>query len=337
MPAIHEEFAMPEELVAEEATATNRYAKFIVEPLENGFGHTLGNALRRVLLTSMEGVAVSSVRIDGVAHEFTTIPHVVEDVTEIILNVKKLHIQCVGDLPRTLELVANKAGLVTAADVKEDGVTTIVDQEQVICTLDKDASLRMEIEIDRGRGFRPAEENKREDQPIGVIPTDCLFSPVERVRYDVLSCRVGQRTDYDRLELEVWTDGRIEPKHAVQQSAILLREHLSLFIGADAHEPQQIHITNAEDKEILEKLFTRVNDLKFSVRAKNCLNNAQICVMGQLVEKSESEMLKYRNFGRKSLTEIKEKLHEMGLSLSMSLKDEVRTALHQRLEAEGLL
>ena len=337
MPALHEEFAMPQALVVEEATATDRYAKFVAEPLESGFGHTLGNALRRVLLTSMEGVSVSSVRIDGVAHEYSSIPHVLEDVVEIILNIKKLHFQCVGDLPRTLELTADKAGPVTAGNIREDGVTTVVNPDQIICTLDKDVPIRMELEIDRGRGFRPAEENKREDHPIGVIPVACLFSPIERVRYDILSCRVGQRTDYDRLELEVWTDGRIDPQHAVQQSSLLLREHLAIFIGNDICEPQQIKITNSEDKEVLDKLLTNVNDLEFSVRAKNCLNNANITVMGQLVEKSESEMLKYRNFGKKSLQEIREKLVEMGLSLSMTLKDEVRTALHQRLEADGLM
>ena len=334
MPSL-EGFAMPQELAVDEATATDAYARFVAEPLENGFGHTLGNALRRVLLSSMEGVAVSSIRIDGVAHEFTYIPDVVEDVTEIVLNVKKLRMQCSGDLPRTIELYADKAGAVTAAAVREDGVTDVLNPELHICTLDRDATVRMEIEIDRGRGYRPAEENKREDHPIGVIPVDCLFSPVERVRYDVQACRVGQRTDYDRLELEVWTDGRVDPQQSVRQAAMLLREHLAIFAATEEEETQMVQITSAEDQELLEKLCMSVNDLELSVRAKNCLNSAEIRVIGELVENTDAEMLKYRNFGKKSLMEIKTKLNEMFLSLGMTLKDEIRLALQQRFEQQS--
>jgi DNA-directed RNA polymerase subunit alpha len=322
---------MPSALEIDEATATTTYAKFTAEPWENGFGHTLGNALRRLLLSSMEGVAVASVRIDGVAHEFTSIPNVIEDVTEIILNVKRLRLQCDGETPRTLELYADKAGPVTAAAVRDDGVTTVLNPDLLICTLDKDKPFRMELEISRGRGYRPAEENKREDHPIGVIPVDCLFSPVERVRYDVQACRVGQRTDYDSLELEVWTDGRVSPADAVNRAAGLLREHLAVFADQEEVQAETVQVTSAEDQELLDKLMTSVNELELSVRAVNCLNTAQIRVLGELVEKSEAEMLKYRNFGKKSLQEIKEKLAELDLGLGMTLRDGVRDALHQRL------
>ncbi len=327
-------FSMPTALEVDEATATPTYAKFLAEPWENGFGHTVGNALRRVLLSSMEGVAVSSLRIEGVAHEFTHIEGVVEDVTEIVLNIKKLHLSCEGDMPRTMELYADKAGSVTGAAVREDGVTTVLNPDIVICTLDHDRPLRMELEIDKGRGYRPAEENKRDDQPIGVIPVDCLFSPIERVSYDVQACRVGQRTDYDRLELEVWTDGRIDPQDALQQSAVLLREHLSVFVASEDVETPIAQVTSAEEQKLVDQLCMSVNDMELSVRAKNCLNTAQIRVLGGLVEKTESEMLKYRNFGKKSLQEIKVKLVEMCLGLGMTLKDEVRAAFRQRMEEQ---
>jgi len=335
MPGL-EGFALPNALQLDTGTATARYAKFVAEPWENGFGHTIGNALRRVLLSSMDGVAVASVRIDGVAHEFSTIPGVVEDVTEIILNIKKLRLNCVGDLPRTIELYAETAGPVTAAAIREDGVTTVLNPELVICTLDEDRPLRMELEICKGRGWRPAEENKREDHPIGVIPVDCLFSPVERVRYDVQACRVGQRTDYDRLELEIWTDGRVSPQDALTRAAFLLREHLVVFGAAqEAITPQApVHVATAEEQALLDKLTLSVNVLELSVRAVNCLNTAQIRVLGELVEKTEEEMLKYRNFGKKSLQEIKAKLAEHDLALGMTLSDQIREAMKQKLATQ---
>jgi len=332
MPGI-EGFELPNALVVDEATATPRYARFIAEPWENGFGHTMGNALRRVLLSSMEGVAVSSIRIDGVFHEFSSIPDVLEDVMLIILNIKRLKFACEGSLPRTLELYADEAGEVTAANIREDGVTTVLNPEQVICTLDKNRPLRMDLELERGRGYRAAEENKREDQPIGTIPVDCLFSPIERVRYDVQACRVGQHTDYDRLELEVWTDGRIDPRDAVIRSAMILREHLAVFAkgdsavsGAAASTP--VAGLTDDEQELVDKLCTNVNSLELSVRAVNCLNSAEISYLGELVEKSESQMLKYRNFGRKSLQEIKLKLESRGLNLEMVLPDNVRDEMN---------
>jgi len=332
--------AMPNALVVDKATATSTYARFVAEPWEKGYGHTVGNAMRRILLSSMEGVAVTSLKIDGVAHEFTTIPDVVEDVTEVVLNLKKLHVLCDGELPRKLELYAEKAGPVTAAAVKEDGVTRILNPDLLICHLDRDRPLRMEIEIDLGRGYCPSEENKHEDQVIGVIPVDSLFSPVERVRYDVQACRVGQKTDYDRLELEVWTDGRIQPQDAVLQAARILRETTRVFLaGASASVEEALDvsdvITNSEDQAFLKKLLTSVNDLELSVRAKNCLSNADIHVVGELVEKGESELLKYRNFGKKSLDEITGSLEKFGLALGMTMKEEVRAALKTRLAAQA--
>lgn len=332
MPA-SESYTMPLAFVKNETTATDTYACFVTEPWEKGFGHTIGNALRRVILSSIEGAAVSSLRIDGVPHEFTTIPDVVEDVTEIVLNIKGLHLVCDGETPRTLHLYADKAGPVTAADIRRDSVTTIINPELHICTLDRDRPLHMEIEIDHGRGYRPAEENKSEEQAIGVIPVDSLFSPITRVRYDVKPCRVGNRTDYDRLELEIWSDGRAAPETALVQSAQLLKEHLAVF-APEEEEEEAAYVATNEDRELLEKLTHRVSDLDLSVRAKNCLTNAQATFVGDLVARPEAELLKYRNFGRKSLEEIKAKLGEMDLSLGMDIKEEVRSAFHEAIEPQ---
>ena len=327
-------FEMPNRLVIDEDSSTETYGRFIAEPLEKGFGHTLGNAMRRVLLSSLEGVSVSAIQIDGVAHEFSTIDNVVEDVTEIVLNFKKVLFECSGDLPRKLELKVNKSGDVTAADIAIDGVTSVVNPSQHICTLDKERELRIELEIKRGRGYSPAENNKTEDQPVGVIPIDCLFSPVSRVAYDISDCRVGQRTDYDKLELEVWTDGRIHPSDAVKQAGQVLAHHLHIFTGVDGEnddDPSSI-ITNPEDEKLLHLLLRNVNDLELSVRAQNCLSNANIRLIGELSLRSEAEMMKYRNFGQKSLNELKEKLHEINLHLGYDLKEEVRIAFEKHVE-----
>ncbi|MCK5804657.1 MAG: DNA-directed RNA polymerase subunit alpha [Lentisphaeria bacterium] len=334
MPGL-EDFALPEALIKDETTASGTYAKFLAEPFENGFGHTLGNALRRVLLSSMDGVAVTSLRIDGVDHEFSSIQDVAEDVTEIVLRVKKIRIETEGELPRTLELSVEKAGPITAGMIQEDGVTTVLNPELVICTLDKDRPLRIEFVIDRGRGYRPVEENKNEDQPIGIIPIASLFSPVERVRYDVQACRVGNRTDYDKLELEIWTDGRIDPEAALTRSSQLLREHLGVFVSGEEQSsaPAPVAIMNEEDRALVDSLMVPVNDLELSIRAVNCLNTAQIRVLGELVGKAEAEMLKFRNFGKKSLNEIKEKLKERDLGLGMAIKEEILDAV-QRLLSE---
>lgn len=331
MPA--SDFAMPESVVLDEATATPTYGLFITEPWEKGFGHTIGNALRRVLLSSLEGTAVASVKIDGVKHEFSTIPDVIEDVTEVVLNLKKLRFRCQGEMPRTIELYADKAGPVTGAHVREDGVTQVLNSDLVICTLDKDRPVRMEIEITKGRGYRSSEENKREDQPVGVIPVDSLFSPVVRVAFDVEACRVGQRTDYDRLDLQIWTDGRLSPQEALKTAALILREHVRVFAEVEDEQVDIERTMSDEDRRLLETLSHSVNDMELSVRAKNCLNSAGIRLLGELVQKTDSELLQYRNFGRKSLEDIKKKLVGMELSLGMTLHEEVAEALERRLAA----
>lgn len=335
MPENTSKFAMPSRLIFDEASATDTYGKFIAEPLEDGFGHTLGNALRRVLWSSLEGVAVTWIKIDGVPHEFTTIPNVIEDVTDIVLNFKQILIECSGDLPRKLEIRLNdRVGEITAGDIAVDGVTRVLNPELVLFTVDKPVDMYVELEIARGRGYRPADENKSSDQAIGVIPIDSLFSPIRRVAYAVHDCRVGQRTDYDRLELEVWTDGRIAPADAVKQAAQILHQHLGVFMGIDGDSLDDTSslITSQEDEELLRKLLFNVADLELSVRAQNCLNNANISTLGEMVLKTEAEMLKFRNFGQKSLTELKEKLTEMGLHLGLELKEEVRLAFEKEIE-----
>jgi DNA-directed RNA polymerase subunit alpha len=330
---------MPASIKVDEATATPTYARFTAEPWESGFGHTIGNALRRVLLSSLGGCAVTSVRIDGVQHEFAIIEDVLEDVAEVVLNLKKLRLDCdpEADFPRTIELYADKAGPITAAAIQEDGVIRVLNPDLVICNLDKDRPIRMEMEVDRGRGFRPAEDNKREDHPIGVIPIDCIFSPVERVRYDVQACRVGNRTDFDRLEIEIWTDGRVSPADALSFAAALLRDHLGVFASDEQSTGVSVATPSlsGEDQQLVDSLMRSVAELELSVRAENCLNTAQIRVLGELVEKTESEMLKFRNFGKKSLQEIKTKLAELGLALGMPMKEEVSEALKRRLAEQN--
>ncbi len=328
-------FAMPSKLVLDESTATNTYGSFIAEPFEKGFGHTIGNSIRRILLSCLEGVSITWIKIDGALHEFATIDDVVEDVTDIVLNFKKVKFTTEGELPRKLELVKTTKGAVTAADIITDGVTTVVNPEQYICTLDKNTKFRVEFEIAKGRGYKSAEENKPEDAPIGVIPIDSLFSPVVRVKYEVSDTRVGNMTDYDKLHLEVWTDGRVNPQDAVKKSAIILRDHLCIL--ADVNEEQDTPeslITSPEDEALLRKMLINVQSIELSVRAQNCLKNAEIKYLGELVQKTESEMLKYRNFGKKSLDEIKDRMQEMGICLSMKLKDEVRLAFSKILERE---
>jgi len=333
MPGLAD-FAIPERLVLEDDSANDTYGKFIAEPFEKGFGHTLGNALRRVLLSSLDGIAITSISIDGVAHEFSTIPNVIEDVTEIVLNFKKILFLCSGDLPRRLELKVKKSGLVTAADIAIDSVTSIINPEQLICTLDKSRELRIEIELNHGRGYHAAEENKRDDQPIGVIPIDSLYSPIRQVAYSVHDCRIGQHTDYDKLELEVWTDGRIPPQDAVEQASRILADHLAVFGGVEEEEEDSTAslIQSKEDEELLHKLLQNIGEMELSVRAHNCLNNANIATLGELIQYSEAEMLKFRNFGQKSLNEIKEKIGEIELHLGMDIKEDVILAFKKELD-----
>src|ERR1043166_363857 len=329
MPVRLGRFEMPKRLTKEDSTATETYAKFVAEPFETGYGHTVGNSLRRVLLSSLEGAAITSVKIDGAMHEFTTIDGVVEDVTDLVLNLKKILFRAHSREPQMLLLSANKEGEITAADIQLNQNIELVNPKQLICTLDKKRKFEMELEVKVGRGFQPGDENKKPDQPIGVIAIDSLFSPVTRVRYTVDSARVGQRTDYDKLVLEVWTDGRISPDDALTQASAILQHHLDVFVGYDknAVEFEEVADKQDDEKAKMKKLLNMsVNEIELSVRAANCLNNANITTVGQLAMKTEGEMLKYRNFGKKSLNEIKDKLAALGLSLGMSFEPELLEA-----------
>ncbi|PYJ06996.1 MAG: DNA-directed RNA polymerase subunit alpha [Verrucomicrobia bacterium] len=329
MPVRLGRFEMPKRLTKEESTATDTYAKFVAEPFETGYGHTVGNSLRRVLLSSLEGAAVTSIKVDGAMHEFTTIDGVVEDVTDIVLNLKKVLLKAHTRDPQSLLLSVNKDGEVTAADIQLNQNVELVNPNQHICTLDKKKKFEMELEVKVGRGFLPGDENKKPNQAIGVIAIDSLFSPVTRVRYSVENARVGQRTDYDRLILELWTDGRITPDDALTQASAILQHHLDVFVGYDknAVEFEEVVDKQDEEKTKMKKLLNMsVNEIELSVRAANCLNNANITTVGQLAMKTEQEMLKYRNFGKKSLNEIKEKLAALGLTLGMTFEQDMLEA-----------
>ncbi len=314
---------MPKRLQKDDTTATETYAKFVADPFETGYGHTIGNSLRRVLLSSLEGAAITSMKVDGAMHEFATIEGVVEDVTDIVLNLKKVKFKAHTRDTQTLLLSVSKDGAVTAADIQLNQNVELVNPDQHICTLDKKKKFEMELELKIGRGFCPSDENKKPGQPIGVIAIDSLFSTVTRVSYAVEAARVGNRTDYDRLILEIWTDGRISPDDALTQASAILAHHLDVFVGYDknAVEFEEAESKQDDEKAKLKKLLNMsVNEIELSVRAANCLNNANITTVGQLAMKTEQEMLKYRNFGKKSLNEIKDKLQALGLSLGMNFE-----------------
>lgn len=314
---------MPKTLVKDESTATETYAKFVAEPFEAGYGHTLGNSLRRVLLSSLEGAAITSVKIEGAPHEFTSLPGVVEDVVDIILNLKKVKFKAHDHEVRTLSISVNKEGAVTAGDIEGTQQCEVLNPRQLICTLDKKQKFEAELQVKVGRGFATGDENKVVGQAIGVIAIDSIFSPVTRVKYAVENTRVGQRTDYDKLITEIWTDGRITPDEALLQSSAIMRHHLDVFVGFNDEQvefdetPQEVSQENTRMKKLLNM---SVNEIELSVRAANCLNNANITSVGQLAMKSESEMLKYRNFGKKSLNEIKDKLLQLGLGLGIKFE-----------------
>ena len=317
---------MPKRLTKDDSAATDTYAKFVAEPFETGYGHTVGNSLRRVLLSSLEGAAITSVKIDGAMHEFTTIDGVVEDVTDLVLNLKKVKFKAHNREPQALMISVNKDGDITAADIQTNQNVELVNPKQHICTLDRKKKFELEMEVKIGRGFLPAEENKKPDQPIGVIPIDSIFSPVTRVRYAVENARVGQRTDYDRLIVEIWTDGRITPDDALTQASAILQHHLDVFVGYDknAVEFEQAEAKQDDERAKLKKLLNMsVNEIELSVRAANCLTNANITTVGQLAMKTEQEMLKYRNFGKKSLNEIKDKLAALSLTLGMTFEPDL--------------
>ena len=314
---------MPKRLTKDEATATDLYAKFFAEPFETGYGHTVGNSLRRVLLSSLEGAAITSLKVEGAMHEFATIEGVTEDVTDIVLNLKKIKFKAHTRDEQVLMLSANKEGAVTAADIQLNQNVELVNPDQHICTLDKKRKFEMELTVKIGRGFCPSDENKKPGQAIGVVAIDSIFSPVTRVRYAVEAARVGNRTDYDRLVLEIWTDGRITPDDALTQASAILAHHLDVFVGYDknAVEFEEAADKQDDEKAKLKKLLNMsVNEIELSVRAANCLNNANITTVGQLAQKTEAEMLKYRNFGKKSLNEIKDKLAQLQLSLGMKFE-----------------
>lgn len=314
-------FEIPNRLERIQDPNDPNHVTFVAEPIETGFGHTLGNSLRRVLLSSLEGAAITSVRIAGAQHEFTSLPGVVEDVTEIILNLKKVKFIHHGKDTRTLSLRVTKQGVVTAADIQEDTMYEVVNKDQIICTLDQNTILDCDFEVNVGRGFHTGEENKGKECPIGVIPIDSIFSPVTRVKYAVENARVGQMTEFDKLILDVWTDGRISPTDAMLQAAAILRHHLDVFVESDqrqvAFDQASSDAQDGNSAQLRKLLNMSVNEIELSVRAANCLNNANITTVGQLAMKTESEMLKYRNFGKKSLNEIKDKLVQHGLSLGM--------------------
>jgi len=336
MPVRLGRFEMPKRLTKDESTATDTYAKFVAEPFETGYGHTIGNSLRRVLLSSLEGAAITSIKVDGAMHEFAAIEGVVEDVTDIILNLKKVKFKAHTRDEQVLLLSANKEGAVTAADIQLNQNIELVNPDQLICTLDKKKKFEMELTVKVGRGFLTGDENKKVGQAIGVIAIDSLFSPVTRVRYAVEAARVGNRTDYDRLVLELWTDGRITPDDALTQSSAILAHHLDVFVGYDKNAIEFEETVDKQDDEKmkLKKLLNMsVNEIELSVRAANCLNNANITTVGQLAMKSESEMLKYRNFGKKSLNEIKDKLTALGLSLGMTFESGLIDGPKEELKA----
>jgi len=310
----------PRGLVVDQESLTNTYGKFVAEPLERGFGITLGNGLRRVLLSSLQGAAITSVKIEGVEHEFMTIAEVAEDVTDIILNLKEVLLQIHTNEPKTLRIEAEGPREVKAGDIIGDGQVEILNPGQHVLTISDGGRVRAELTARRGRGYVPAERNKVPGQPIGTIPVDALFSPIRKVNYQVTNARVGQQTDFDKLTLEVWTDGSVTPADAVAFAAKIVKEQLSIFINFDETEEPAEEAKPVEEAKLNENLFRSVDELELSVRSANCLQNANIKTIGDLVQKTEAEMLKTKNFGRKSLKEIKEILAEMGLSLGMKLE-----------------
>jgi len=319
-------FEMPKRVVKDENASEGNFGLYYAEPFEAGYGRTIGNSLRRVLLSSLEGAAITSVKINGALHEFCTLPGVVEDVTDIILNLKKVLLKSYTRDTQRVRLKVSGPGEVTAGDIETDGSFEVLNPDHHICTLDQGGKIEAELEIKVGRGYCSAEWNKKEEQEIGIIPIDSLFSPVTRVNFSVDNTRVGQRTDYDKLVLEIHTDGRVSPDNALTMSAAILRHHLDVFVNYDRDlvefEESEKQI-DQEREELRKKLNISVNEIELSVRAANCLNNANITTVGELCQKTEAEMLKYRNFGKKSLNEIKAKLVELHLSLGMTIDNDL--------------
>ncbi|NWF52197.1 MAG: DNA-directed RNA polymerase subunit alpha [Nitrospirae bacterium] len=321
-------FQFPDKIRFDEETLSDTYGKLIAEPLERGFGTTIGNALRRVLLSSIEGVAVTAIKIEGTLHEFAKIEGIKEDVIDIILNIKKLRFKLHTDGEKVATIKVNGPKIITGADIQGDASFEVLNPDQPIATLDEDAEFMAEMYIKKGKGYVPSELNKEEELPVGVIAIDSIFSPVEKVNFFVEKARVGRATDYDRLVMEIWTDGSITPQKALSQAASILIEHLDLFLIDEEKEKKEeasLLIENTEVESHNENpvfnmnLLKSVDELELSVRANNCLKNANIKTIADLVQKTEHEMLKTKNFGRKSLNEIKDILHSMGLRLGMRI------------------
>lgn len=318
---IWKDLIRPKRLEVEKETLTPFYGKFTAEPFERGFGITIGNSLRRILLSSLQGAAIASVKIDGVLHEFSTIPGTKEDVTEIILNLKEVRLKLHTEGPKTIRVKAEGPKVLKVGDIITGDAVEVLNPDHYLATLSRDGKLSMEMVVKMGRGYVSAERNKEENQPIGTIPMDAIFSPIRKVNYAVTNARVGQITDYDKLTLEVWTDGSLNPEEAVAHAAKILKEQLSIFITFE--EEEEAEMSYSEDEEVKEgfneNLLRSVDELELSVRSANCLKHANIKLIGDLVQKTEAEILATKNFGRKSLNEIKEILAEMGLSLGMKL------------------
>ncbi|MFA4983968.1 MAG: DNA-directed RNA polymerase subunit alpha [Candidatus Omnitrophota bacterium] len=316
------DFQLPKRLECDESSYSATYGKFTAAPFEKGYGITLANSLRRVLLSSIEGSAVTSIKIAGVSHEFSTVPGVYEDVTEIILNTKSLIINSHSKIPKTIYIKKSDKGEVKAKDIEADETIEIINPELHIATLTKDAKFNVEMEVARGRGYVPAELNKREDQPIGTIPLDAIFSPVKKVNFHVENTRVGQKTDYDKLIMEIYTSGAVSPKDALLYASNILQRHLDIFVNfgqlPEDEMEEEIEMTK-EEIELYEKLKLPISELELSVRSSNCLREAGIKAIADLVKKTEEEMLGFKNFGKKSLTEIKQLLAGMNLALGMQV------------------
>ena len=313
-------FQKPKRLAADTDTLTDKYGKFYAQPFERGFGTTIGNALRRVLLSSIEGAAITAVRIEGVLHEFQSIPGVVEDATDIILNLKQIPFKLNSDNPKAIYLKTDQPGVITSGMIEADGDVEILDKDIYIATVSEGGKLDMEMRLKRGRGYVSADKNFDEDLGLGFIPIDSVHSPVRKCNYTVEAARLGQITDYDKLTLEVWTNGAVVPADAIGLAAKLVKDHMSIFINfEEEHEAESAEDRKPEIRN--ENLNRSVEELELSVRSYNCLKNANIQTIGELVQKSEAEMLKTKNFGRKSLNEIKEILAQMGLSLGMKIDE----------------
>ncbi len=325
MGVVLRSFEMPKSVILDEETAKDKYGKFIAEPFERGFGATVGNSLRRVLLSSLEGAAVSGLRLEGAEHEFSSISGVLEDFPEIILNIKNLILKSHTRDIKTINIDVTKKGSVTAADIITDGTIEVMNPDLHIATLSKNMRFKLEMQVTKGRGFVVAEQNKREDQALGMVPIDSVYSPVKRVSYRVEDTRVGQITDYDRLVLEIWTNGAVSPKDAILYASNILQQQIGVFVNLGQLPDEDVELvvapiaSHSDDDEFYKRLNQSVSELELSVRSANCLSEAHIKTIGEIVCRSQAEMLKYRNFGKKSLNEIGEILETMGLSFGMKV------------------